>query len=153
MTNEILINNESTIEVLNDLIQINNDRIEGYDKAIENLQDGDIDLQTLFIKLKANSTKNIHELNAAVSDLGGEPVTDTTLLGKVYRAWMDVKSAFTGHDREGIINDCKGGEKAAQEAYEKALKDTEELTMQASVLIISQQTTLLADKQAVDHLK
>ena len=35
-------NNESTIEVLNDLIQINNDRIEGYDNAIENLKDGAI---------------------------------------------------------------------------------------------------------------
>ncbi|CAN5508472.1 PA2169 family four-helix-bundle protein [soil metagenome] len=151
MTNEVLTKNESTVEVLNDLIQINNDRIEGYDNAIENLKDGDIELTTLFIRLQENSIKNIQELNDTVKELGGEPVTDTTLLGKVYRAWMDVKSAFTGHDRDGIINDCKIGEKAAQEAYDKALKETEDLTMQASVLIISQQTGLLADKQAVDN--
>ncbi|MEO6232371.1 MAG: PA2169 family four-helix-bundle protein [Ferruginibacter sp.] len=151
MTNEAITKNDPAIEVLNDLIQINNDRIEGYDNAIENLKDSDIDLQTVFNRLKANSVKNIQELNAKVNELGGEPVTDTTLLGKIYRGWMDVKSAFTGHDRDGIINDCQGGEKAAQEAYDKALKDDGNLTMETRVLLISQQTGLLADKQAVDN--
>jgi len=110
-------NSESTIEALNDLIQINNDRIVGYDNAIENLEDGDHDLKTLFATIKENRTENIHELNAAVNRHGGEPVTDTTLLGKVYRGRMDVKSTFTVHDREGNVTDCKGGEKAAQASY------------------------------------
>ena len=145
-------NNESTIEALNDLIQINNDRIKGYDKAIENLETGDHDLKTLFATLKENSTENIHELNAAVNKHGGEPVTDTTLLGKVYRGWMDVKSTFTGHDRDGIITDCKGGEKAAQVSYDNALSDTEELTGEAEAMIRKQQTVLLSDKHLVDRL-
>ena len=145
-------NNESTIEALNDLIQINNDRIFGYDNAIENLKDGDNDLKTLFTTLKENSTKNIHELNASVNEHGGAPVTDTTLLGKVYRAWMDVKSSITSHDRDGVIDDCKGGEKAAQAAYEKALSDTDDLSAEAEILIRKQQTGLIADKALVDHL-
>lgn len=145
-------NNESTIEALNDLIQINNDRIIGYDNAIENLEEGDHDLKTLFASLKEKSTENIHELNAAVNEYGGEPVTDTTLLGKVYRVWMDVKSTFTGHDRAGVINDCRGGEKAAQVSYEKALDDTDDLSAGAENLIRKQQTALIADKQLVDNL-
>jgi len=145
-------NNESTIEVLNDLIQINNDRIVGYDNAIENLKDGDEDLKTIFTALKENSTENIHDLNEAVNEHGGEPVTDTTLLGKVYRGWMDVKSVFTGHDRDGVINDCKGGEKAAQVSYEKALSDTDDLSADAEILIRKQHTGLIADKALVDHL-
>jgi len=145
-------NNESTIEVLNDLIQINNDRIVGYENAIENLKDGDEDLKTIFTALKENSTENIHDLNEAVNEHGGEPVTDTTLLGKVYRGWMDVKSVFTGHDRDGVINDCKGGEKAAQVSYEKALSDTDDLSADAEILIRKQHTGLIADKALVDHL-
>ena len=145
-------NNESTIEVLNDLIQINNDRIVGYDNAIENLKDGDEDLKSIFTALKENSTENIHDLNEAVNEHGGEPVTDTTLLGKVYRGWMDVKSVFTGHDRDGVINDCKGGEKAAQVSYEKALSDTDDLSADAEILIRKQHTGLIADKALVDHL-
>ena len=65
---------------------------------------------------------------------------------------MDVKSAFTGHDREGVITDCKGGEKAAQVSYENALNDTDELTAEAQALIRKQQTVLIADKQTVDYL-
>ena len=38
------------IEVLNDLIKINNDRIEGYDKAIENAKTIDVGLQSIFSK-------------------------------------------------------------------------------------------------------
>jgi len=145
-------NNESTIEVLNDLIQINNDRIIGYDNATENLKDSDDDLKTLFTSFKESSTENILDLNEAVTEHGGKPVTDTTLLGKVYRGWMDLKSTFTGHDREGVINDCKGEEKAAQAAYEKALNDTGELTAEAESLIRNQRTFLIADKQLVDNL-
>jgi uncharacterized protein (TIGR02284 family) len=145
-------NNDSTIEVLNDLIQINNDRIVGYDNAIENLKDGDDALKVLFARLIQNSTENIHELTRSVNEHDGEPVTDTTVLGKVYRAWMDVKSAFTGHDREGVINDCKGGEKAAEVAYEKALNDPEELSAETQTLILKQQTVLMRDRQLVDSL-
>jgi len=46
--------NESA-EILNDLVQINNDRIEGYEKVIENLKDEDKDLKPLFISLIAES--------------------------------------------------------------------------------------------------
>ncbi len=145
-------NNESTIETLNDLIQINNDRIEGYDKAIENLQTDDHDLKTLFATLKENSTENVHELTSSVNQLGGEPITDTTLLGKVYRGWMDLKSAITGHGRDAVITDCKGGEKAAQVSYENALNDTDELSSEAEAMIRKQQTVLLADKHLVDRL-
>jgi len=39
---------KETRTILNDLIEINNDRIKGYEKAIEELKDGDQDLKTLF---------------------------------------------------------------------------------------------------------
>ena len=39
---------EKQAEVLNDLVKINNDRVEGYKKAIENLEADDADLKIVF---------------------------------------------------------------------------------------------------------
>ena len=49
--------NDNLVGVLNDLIQINNDRINGYEKAAEEIRDRDIDLQALFGKLANDSRK------------------------------------------------------------------------------------------------
>ena len=43
-----MMNVERQAEVLNDLVKINNDRVEGYRKAIEELKPEDFDLRTLF---------------------------------------------------------------------------------------------------------
>ena len=105
------------IEVLNDLIKINNDRIEGYEKAIENAQKIDVGLQSVFSKMKSESIKYTAELHNRILQLGGEPQDGTTVSGKLYRAWMDVKATFTGKDRQSLLDACEYGEDAAQKAY------------------------------------
>ncbi|HEY5747272.1 MAG TPA: hypothetical protein VIU12_14440 [Chryseolinea sp.] len=54
--------NEKTIEVLNDLIRINNDRIEGYKKASANTHIAEADLKTLFL-MQSNTTAHIRKLH------------------------------------------------------------------------------------------
>lgn len=110
------------IEVLNDLIKINNDRIEGYEKAIENAQKIDVGLQSVFSKMKSESIKYTAELHNRILQLGGEPQDGTTVSGKLYRAWMDVKATFTGKDRQSLLDACEYGEDAAQKAYKDALE-------------------------------
>ena len=39
---------EKITNILNDLIRINHDRVVGYEKAVDELKDGDADLKTLF---------------------------------------------------------------------------------------------------------
>jgi hypothetical protein len=51
-------NTKETIEVLNDLIQINNDRITGYEKAIKETKAEDEDLKILFATMIAESHRN-----------------------------------------------------------------------------------------------
>ena len=82
--------NENLVEVLNDLVQINNDRIEGYQKAAEETKDIDVDLKAIFIKMAEESIKYKTELVNEITKFGGDPVTGTTGLGKIYRVWMDV---------------------------------------------------------------
>ena len=90
--------NSELIEVLNDLIQINNDRVRGYEKASNELSAADVDLKALFAQMSSESRKYATELSAEVGRLGGEPSTSTTASGKIYRAWMDVKATFSGDD-------------------------------------------------------
>jgi uncharacterized protein (TIGR02284 family) len=115
-------NSKETIEVLNDLMQINNDRILGYEKALKDLRPEDQDLKTLFASMITESHRIKIALATELQTLGAEIEQGTTTSGKIYRAWMDIKSVFTGHDRHGILSNCEAGEDAAQGAYQTALR-------------------------------
>jgi uncharacterized protein (TIGR02284 family) len=114
---------EHQISALNDLIKINYDRITGYEKGTEGTADDD--LKILFAKYIEQSKKNIAELTEHLHVLGGEPATGTTLAGKVYHTWIDVKARFTKKDRHSILSDCEYGEDVANAAYRKASDDKE----------------------------
>ncbi len=111
-----------TIEVLNDLILINNDRIAGYENALKELDKDDDDLRSLFLSMIKESQDIRMELGSEVGSLGGDMETGTTGSGKIYRAWMDIKAAFTGHGRHAVLANCEAGEDAAQKAYTEALR-------------------------------
>ena len=134
--------NDNLVEVLNDLVQINNDRIEGYEKAVEEAKDLDVDLKVIFIKMAEESIKYKTELVNEINKLGGNPVTGTTGLGKIYRVWMDVKATFTGHNRQTVLENCEFGEDAAQKAYKDALASDAEMNADTRQLITSQQSSL-----------
>ncbi|RYU91203.1 PA2169 family four-helix-bundle protein [Mucilaginibacter terrigena] len=111
------------ISALNDLIKINNDRVAGYQKAVEGAED--IALKTVFEGYIDQSKSYVNELNDYIHQLGGSPTDGTTLSGKFYHAWMDVKSAFTKKDSHSVLSDCEYGEDVAKSAYRKALDDKE----------------------------
>lgn len=115
--------NKNLIEVLNDLIQINNDRVEGYNRANKETDNNDTDLNAIFNKMADESRQYVAELTREIVKLGGEPASGTTASGKIYRAWMDVKSTFSSNDRYAILASCEHGEDAAQKAYKDALSD------------------------------
>jgi len=140
---------EVTTEVLNDLVQINNDRIEGYEKARKELKDGDEDLKSLFLNMIEESQKYKLALATEISALGEDIETGTTTSGKIYRGWMDVKALFTGHDRQTVLNNCEFGEDAAQNAYKMALEE-EDLPSNIRSLITDQKASL---RQSHDEIK
>ena len=135
--------NEKIVDVLNDLIRINHDRIVGYEKGIEELKDGDADLKTLFNRYIQESRKYTDELTHEVSRLGGNAAEGTTNSGKIYRVWMDIKATFTGHDRTSALESCEYGEDAAQEAYDDALATDVDLPVHVRQLIANQKAELL----------
>ncbi|GGI23049.1 PA2169 family four-helix-bundle protein [Pedobacter mendelii] len=139
----------ATTEILNDLVQINNDRIEGYEKARQELKDNDADLKSLFLNMIEESQKYKMALATEVAASGQDIETGTTTSGKIYRGWMDVKALFTGHDRQTVLNNCEFGEDAAQNAYKLALEE-EDLPSNIRSLISDQKASL---RQSHDEIK
>jgi len=139
-------------EVLNDLLQINNDRIVGYERALEELKPEDSDLKTLFTRMIGESHKIKLALATEVQALGSDADTGTTNSGKLYRAWMDVKAVFTGHDRQAVLNNCEGGEDAAQRAYKSALEE-EELSAYLRTMITEQKAQLKVSHDEIKALR
>lgn len=129
-------------EILNDLIQINNDRVAGYEKAMAELKSEDSDLKALFVKMIGESHTHKMALATEVQSFGEEIETGTTNAGKIYRAWMDVKAVFSGHDRKTVLNNCEFGEDAAQKAYKAAIESDAEISADTRQLIAEQQAKL-----------
>lgn len=138
-----------SIDVLNILIEINNDRIAGYETASKETEESD--LKSLFSDLKQMSQICKSELVSEVQSLGGVPIEGTKTTGKLYRIWMDIKSALSGKDRKTILNSCEFGEDAAVDTYRKVLSDNlEDITTTQHNMLRSQ---FILIKQGHDKVK
>ena len=143
---------KKTIEVLNTLITINNDRIEGYETASKETEEQD--LKTLFAQFSATSQKCKQQLTNEVSKLGGTPAEGTLISGKFFRVWMDVKAALTGKDRKAILNSCEYGEDVAKGTYKKALEnELENLNAEQQTMLKAQHNLLKADHDKVKSMR
>jgi uncharacterized protein (TIGR02284 family) len=112
---------KGTASVLEDLIKINNDRIEGYEKALKDIKPEDSDLRMIFLNAIDQSRAIRVRLGTELQTLGSAIPLGTSGSGAIHRAWLEVKATFTGHDRHAILASCEFGEDAAQKAYETAL--------------------------------
>ena len=143
---------EKTTEVLNDLIIINNDRYQGYQKAMEQVEDTDL---KDFFSFYSNQSKIYNtELRSLIPDSEETPDRDeTTLSGKFYRAWMDIKNSVDEGNRKKILSSCEYGEDVAKKAYEGALEDRDELSPEAAAMIQQQYNELLKAHNEVKTLR
>lgn len=145
--------NNKVIEILNDLIQINQDRVVGYEKAMDELKAEDADLKSLFQRYTQDSRQYTSELRNEVMRLGGDPSDSTTASGKVYRVWMDLKAAISGHDRKTVLDNCEFGEDAAQKAYDTALNTDVDYEPTIREMIVRQKTALRTGHDEVKRLR
>jgi len=140
-------------EVLNDLLRINADRIAGYKRAIAALTDAeDADLSTLFQHYIEYSSTFIAELTAVLKKTGAPIASGDTAMGKIYRAWMEIKAFFTGDERQTILNSCEAMEDAVKKAYESAFNHAG-LLPETVELIKTQNIKLLKAHSQVKKLR
>ncbi|MEO8962319.1 MAG: PA2169 family four-helix-bundle protein [Ginsengibacter sp.] len=143
---------EKTASTLSDLIIINNDRYEGYKKAMD--QTKDMDLKDLFSTFSMQSKANNASLRALVPASEEAPDRDETRIsGKFYRAWMDIKNALDSDNRKQVLSSCEYGEDVAKKAYEEALADRSELTAEVVATVQSQYDEILKAHNQVKALR
>jgi len=144
--------NKKAADVLNKLVQINNDRIEGYETALKETKDAE--LKSLFSRFAQTSFKNRQELAAEVSNLGEKPTESTKPSGKFFRQWMDVKAALTNNDRKSILASCEFGEDAAVHKYDDVMKnDLDEVSADHKTLIAKQYALVKGEHDIVRQLR
>lgn len=113
------------------------------------MKDGDTELKSLFTRFIGQSQGYRLALGTEVSAFGKDIETGTTTSGKIHRAWLDVKAAFTGHDTHNVLEECEFGEDAILKAYRTALED-ENLPAYLRETISQQESELL---DAHDEIK
>lgn len=143
---------EKTIGVLNELTEINNDRVAGFEKALADINDENVDLKAIFQEYSAQSRKFSQELTALAASNGGEIETGNSVAGTLHRAWIDVKSLFGGSDRESILNEAERGEDAIKKAYQQALTSGE-LTGEAADKVSAQASDINAAHDSIKALR
>jgi uncharacterized protein (TIGR02284 family) len=129
---------QNSSEVLNDLIEINNDRSAGFERALKDLGDEDFDLKSLFEEYSAQSRQFSQELTAIAAQGGADTETGTSATGTIHRAWIEVKALFSGHDRKAVLQECERGEDAIKKAYKDALAPDSGLAASATQLVSTQ---------------
>ena len=141
--------NEELIGILNDLIRINNDRFEGYKKALKQTREIDQDLRTLFYKMADESRKNTSAFITQILKLRTVNTTGAGLTGSVYREWLESKQEFAATDRLGIINYCEHMEKMVQKAYDSALSIEAEIPENIAAVIKVQRREMTGSHHVV----
>lgn len=142
---------EITISALNDLVEINNDRIVGYETAMKEIDDSD--LHVLFSKFILTSEKSAAELRIEVTKLNGKTDTGTKATGKLHRLWMDFKAAFKENNKASILESCEFGDNIAIKTYTDTLDgNLENLDSLLQKMIMEQHDLIKKEYAEIIHL-
>jgi uncharacterized protein (TIGR02284 family) len=141
---------KESVTLLNDLVIVNNDRTEGYETAAKETED--TELKKNFSSMANESRKFKTELLAKVVDLNGYPAEGTITSGKIYRVWMELKSALAKKDRKAILTSCEYGEDAALETYHDIL-ESDELSADCRTIITKQESSLQKSHDKIKSMR
>jgi uncharacterized protein (TIGR02284 family) len=143
---------EKAVDVVNDLIKINNDRVAGFEKAGTDLEENNKYLVAIFNKLAGESQQYVVELTAIAAQYG-EAADGTSTSGDLHRVWIDIKATFTGSDLLAILSECERGEDAAKSAYRDALDPENELSPELVDILQRQQRGITEGHDLIKSLR
>ncbi|WP_312079068.1 PA2169 family four-helix-bundle protein [Chryseobacterium sp.] len=129
--------NTKTVSVLNDLLNITNDRIEGFSKVEDKLWDHYPALRSDYDQMVSQSLTMKNELSDLITERGGTPDNSGSAAGAIHRAWIDVKNTFAGDNADATLGNVVYGENAAINAYQSAL-DSGDLCPESSRVVLDQ---------------
>jgi uncharacterized protein (TIGR02284 family) len=143
---EIYMTAEDTIAQLNGLIETARNGELGYAEAarlVKNTQ-----LQTELEKYAKERAGFVKALKAEVEKLGGTPADSGSAGAAVHRGWMELKSALTGGNAQGILAACETGEDSAWTQYEHVVNT--DISGESRALVEKQWAKI---KEAIAHVQ
>lgn len=146
-----MMNKEKSIVVLNNLLEINNERIEIYETAKKVTEEND--LKDLFSEFQKTSAIFKSELVEELQKMGVVPVDVARNNSLLVRLWINFKAKLIGQDREDILNTLEYSEFVAIKSYKDTLSDNlDHLTAELHIMLKSQQLLLTAHHDKVKKL-
>ncbi|WMJ73569.1 PA2169 family four-helix-bundle protein [Cytophagaceae bacterium ABcell3] len=121
------------ISKINDLIEVCNERVQGYRTAAKDVNDQE--LTSLFEQYARQTEDFVKELMPYSDEINPEEI-GTRTIGDAWKIWIDLKASITKGGREAILGACITGEQAAIRAYEDNLE--ENLPMELRNIIVKQ---------------
>ena len=129
--------NNKTVDKLNDLLQIINDRLEGFKNIDSKMIESYSGLKEEYDHMIIQSYNMRTELTALIEEKGGDPNNTITIVGGLHRAWLDVRNSLSFDQDEITLENVLSGENAAIKAYENAL-DSGDLCTKCSKVVQNQ---------------
>lgn len=144
--------NKKTVEVLNNLLQIANDRLEGFKNVDAKMISSYPKIREEYDHGVIQSNKMRTELSALIQERGGDPDDTATVAGGLHRTWIDVKNSLSFDKGESTLENVLFGEGAAIKAFEKAL-DSGDLCAESSRVVQDQLQELRASYRKFEDLE
>jgi uncharacterized protein (TIGR02284 family) len=140
------------IDLLNKLVILNNERIEGYETASDKTDEQE--LHVSFGEFARTSQRCKSQLQGEIEKLGGISMAGTSIPGKFFRVWMEVKSTLTGKNRISVLQSCSFGENKAMKIYDRVQKNNHSFLSREHLKMLSNQSALLnTDRKKVIQLR
>lgn len=145
-------NIDKSIEVLNTLVEINNDRIEGYKSAC--IATEKYGLKNMFFEFQQTSQKCKLELIKEIKKLGGIPKESIKINGFLFKFWINLKATFICKDCKDIINSCESNEHRIEQRYNNVLiHNLESLNFEQQIMLRKQYLLINIDNNKIRVLK
>lgn len=145
-------NIDKSIEVLNTLVEINNDRIEGYKSASKATEK--YGLKNMFFEFQQTSQKCKSELIKEIKKLGGTPKETVKINGFFFKFWINLKTYFICKDCKDIINSCESHEQRAEQHYSDVLiHNLESLNFEQQIMLRKQYLLINVDNNKIRVLR
>lgn len=139
------------LNILNRTIQVNNDRIAGYRKAIELIENDPFPtIREIFKDYIEQSEKFISQLLPLVEERNGNIQNDIKFTGKLFRLWMDLKSGLSSSTTQSVLELCQIGEGEFRDIYHQILNDSRKEFTEIVYLLYIQ---LVEQNYAYVHIK
>ncbi|MDQ0594160.1 uncharacterized protein (TIGR02284 family) [Chryseobacterium ginsenosidimutans] len=114
--------NQKEVSILNDLLHITNDRIQGFAKVEGKIWEKYPHEKGEYARMVSLGKVMKNELIDLIKENGGEAEDSASIAGALHRTWIDVKNSFTiGNTEESALENVIFGEKAAVDTYQNAI--------------------------------